>query len=188
MMTLFISTFASIVFVWVHHALAPATYAEYIPTNNNTKTIMTKKKESTGQERRNEFPKGMRLYDLVKKEYRSELRELVKNLRQWLIDGENTDWRKIKRIDIDKSKIKHSRRCKDENNIITKDEFIEIISEFLFSIGRGKGLNMSLEAFIRYLASPKHSNFGMQVNSLTTKIHRQLAYLESKKKLVALKE
>lgn len=25
MMTLFISTFASIVFVWVHHALAPAT-------------------------------------------------------------------------------------------------------------------------------------------------------------------
>ena len=148
---------------------------------------MTKKKESTGQERRNEFPWGIRLYDLVKKEYRSELRELVENLRQWLIDGENTDWRKIKRIDIDKSKIKHSRRCKDENKI-TKDEFIEIISEFLFSIGRGKGLDVSLEAFIRYLASPKHSNIGWKVNSLTTKIHRQLAYLESKKKVVALKQ
>ena len=148
---------------------------------------MTKKKESTAQERRNEFPKGKRLYDLVKKEYRSELRELVENLRQWLIDGENTDWRKIRRIDIDYSKIKYSRRCKDANKI-TKDGFIEIISEFLISIGRGEGLNVPLEAFTRFLASPKHSNLGMQVNSLTTKIHRQLAYLESKKKVVALKQ
>ena len=137
---------------------------------------------------KNEFPKGKRFYDVVKEGYRSNLQLLVEKLRPWIIDGENADWKKIKRIDIDKSKIKHSRRCKDENNIITKDEFIEMISEFLICIGRGEGLNMSLEAFIRYLASPKHSNFGMQVNSLTTKIHRQLAYLESKKKLVALKE
>ena len=136
---------------------------------------------------KNEFPRGMRLYDVVKEDYRSDLQLLVENLRRWIIDGENADWKKIKRIDIDKSKIKHSRRCEDENKI-TKDEFIEIISEFLISIGRGEGLNVSLEAFIRYLASPKHSNIGWKVNSLTTKIHRQLAYLESKKKVVALKQ
>lgn len=144
---------------------------------------MTKKKESTGQERRNEFPKGMRLYDLVKKEYRSELRELVENLRRWLIDGENIDWRKIKRIDIDYSKIKYSRRCKDKNKII-KHEFFEIISDFLIRIGRSKGLNVPLEAFFRYLASPKHSNFGMKIVSLTSLFHKQLAYLESKNKVV----
>lgn len=130
---------------------------------------------------KNEFPRGMRLYDVVKEDYRSDLQLLVEKLRPWIIDGENADWKKIKRIDIDKSKIKHSRRCKDENKI-TKDEFIEIISEFLISISRGKGLDVSLEAFIRYLASPKHGNIGWNVNSLTTKIHRQLAYLESKKK------
>jgi hypothetical protein len=144
-------------------------------------------KKSKAQEKRNEFQKGKRLIDLVKKDHHRELQVLVENLRPWLIDGEDADWKKIRRIDIDYSIIKHSRRCKGEN-IITKDEFIEIISEFLICIGRGKGLNVSLEAFIRYLVSPKHSNFGMQVNSLTTKIHRQLAYLESKKKLVALKE
>ena len=130
---------------------------------------------------KNEFPRGMRLYDVVKEGYRSNLQLLVEKLRPWIIDAENADWKKIKRIDIDKSKIKHSRRCKDENKI-TKDEFIEIISEFLISIDRGKGLDVSLEAFVRYLASPKHSNIGWKVNSLTTKIHRQLAYLESKKK------
>lgn len=130
---------------------------------------------------KNEFPKGKRLIDLVKKEHQSDLQLLVEKFRPWIIDGENADWKKIKRIDIDKSKIKHSRRCKDENKI-TKDEFIEIISEFLISIDRGKGLDVSLEAFVRYLASPKHSNIGWKVNSLTTKIHRQLAYLESKKK------
>lgn len=130
---------------------------------------------------KNEFPKGKRFYDVVKEGYRSNLQLLVEKLRPWIIDGENADWKKIKRIDIDKSKIKHSRRCKDENKI-TKDEFIEIISEFLISIDRGKGLDVSLEAFVRYLASPKHSNIGWKVNSLTTKIHRQLAYLESKKK------
>lgn len=130
---------------------------------------------------KNEFPKGKRLYDVVKEGYRSNLQLLVEKFRPWIIDGENADWKKIKRIEIDKSKIKHSRCCKDEYKI-TKDEFIEIISEFLISIGRGKGLNMPLEAFIRYLASPKHSNFGWKVNSLTTKIHRQLSYLESKKK------
>ena len=129
---------------------------------------------------KNEIPKGKRLIDLVKKEHQSDLQLLVANLRPLIIYGENAEWKKIRRIDIDYSKIKHSRRCKGEN-IITKDEFIEIISEFLICIGRGKGLNVSLEAFIRYLVSPKHSNFGMQVNSLTTKIHRQLAYLESKK-------
>lgn len=130
---------------------------------------------------KNEFPRGMRLYDVVKEDYRSDLQLLIENLRCWIIDGENADWEKIRRIDIDYSKCKYSRRCKDENQI-TKDEFIGIISKFLISIGRGEGLNVSLEAFIRYLASPKHSNLGMQVNSLTTKIHRQLAYLESKKK------
>ena len=135
---------------------------------------------------KNEIPKGKRLIDLVKKEHQSDLQLLVANLRPWIIDGENADWKKIRRIDIDNSKIKHSRRCEDKNKI-TKDELINIITEFLISIGRGKGLDVSLEAFIRYLASPKHSNFGMQVKSLTTKIHRQLAYLESKKKVVALK-
>ena len=122
-----------------------------------------------------------KVFDLVKEYYHSDLQLLVERLRPWIKDGENSNWKKIKRIDIDYSKIKFSRRCKGKNKI-TKDEFIEIISEFLIGIGRGKGLNVPLEAFIRYLSSPKHSNFGMQVNSLTTKIHRQLAYLESKKK------
>ena len=130
---------------------------------------------------KNEFPKRKRLIDLVKKERHSDLQLLVTNLRPWLIDGENADWKKIRRIDIDYLKIKHSRRCEDKKKI-TKDELIKIISEFLISIDRGKGLDVSLEAFIRYLASSKHSNIGWKVNSLTTKIHRQLAYLESKKK------
>lgn len=142
---------------------------------------MTKKKIKA-QKRRNEFPQRKRLTELVKKDYHSELQALVNRLRQWLIDGENADWKKIKRIDIDYTKIKHSRRCKGENKI-TKDEFIEIISEFLISIGKGKGLEVPLEAFVRYLNSPKHTNFGMRINSLTTKIHRQLAYLGSKKKV-----
>lgn len=139
-----------------------------------------KDRKSKVQKKGNEFPAGKRLVDIVNEDCYSDLQLLVEELRHWLIDGENANWKTIKRIDIDYSKLRHSRRYKDENKI-TKDEFIEIISEFLISIGRGKGLNVPLEAFIRYLASPKHSNFGMQVNSLTTKIHRQLAYIESKK-------
>lgn len=141
------------------------------------------KKKSKARKRKNEFPKGKRLYDLVKEDYHSELQLLVYKLRPWLIDGENVYWKNLKRIDIDYSKIKHSRRCKDKTRI-TKDEFFEPIAEFLFSIDRGRGLNVPLEAFVRYLASPKHSNFGMKSESLRTKIIKHLAYLESKKDMV----
>ena len=57
-------------------------------------------KKSKAQEKRNEFPKGKRLIDLVKKDHHRELQVLVENLRPWLIDGEDADWKKIRRIDI----------------------------------------------------------------------------------------
>lgn len=136
-------------------------------------------KKSKAQENRNEFPKGKCMIELVKKDCYYELQVLVERLRQWLIDGENANWKTIKRIDIDYSKIKYLRRCKDDTKI-TKDQFFDPIVEFLLCIDSAKGLNVELEAFIRYLSSSKHSNFGIKYSALRTKIHRKLAYLRSR--------
>lgn len=127
-----------------------------------------------------EFTSRKRMINLVRKEHRNEFLSLVERLRPQLMDGDTADGNKLTRIDIDESKIKHSRRRRDENKI-TKGEFIGMIADFLFSIGRGQGLEVPLESFIRYLASPRHSSIGWKYNSLKTMIHRKLSYLESKK-------
>lgn len=110
-----------------------------------------------------EFTSKTRLFDLVRKEHHSDLQLLVRVLRPWLIEGMDVDWKNLRRLEVDYSKI-------------SKDYFFLVITNFLNRIGGGDGLNRNMETFIRYLASTEHSNFGYKESSLKSKIYSMLRY------------
>lgn len=116
-----------------------------------------------------EFTPKTRLFDLVSKKYHSDLSLLVEEISPWLIDREKIDWKNLRRLEVDYSKT-------------TKDSFLLVITNFLYKVGRGKGLKCKMETLIRYLASTEHSNFGLKESSLKAKIYSMLRYHESVKK------
>ena len=115
--------------------------------------MATKKRHKKGIAKQGFTPKT-RLFDLVNKKYHLDLRLLVEEICPWLlIDGKESDWIHLRRLEVDYSKI-----C--------KDNFLLVLTNFLNRIGRGDGLNCRMEVLIKYLASPEHSNFGMKFESL----------------------
>ena len=122
-----------------------------------------KKKSNALKETKKEYTSKTRLFDLVRKEHHSDLQLLVKVIRPWLIGGEKLDWKNLRKIELDYSKI-------------PKERFLLVLTNFLNRIGRGDGLNCKMEAFIRYLTSTEHSNFGLKNNSLKSKIYSMLRY------------
>ena len=124
-----------------------------------------KKQCRTTKQSKKEFTAKTRVYDLLKKEFHSELRTLTDNIRPYIRDGDTIDWKHLKNFDYDE-------------NEISKAEFIFIIVQFLYAIGKGNGLKCKMSVFIRFLTSNEHSNFALKYRSLNTQIYRMLEYLE----------
>jgi hypothetical protein len=127
-----------------------------------------KKKRRTAKQSKQEFTAKTRVYDLLKKEFHDELKQLSEDIKKFVCDGSTIDWKHLRYFAYDEKKIK-------------KAKFILIIAEFLIRIGKDNGLKSgNLSVFIRYIASNEHSNFGLKPSSLNTLIHRMFAYLEGK--------
>ena len=124
------------------------------------------KRNKSKRNSRKEFTSRKRLSTLVRKEHHGKLEKLIEKLRPSLVDGESICWKTVTKLE----------GCYSERK--SKTEFILKIAMFLESIGRGEGLEVKPEAFIRYLASPKHSNLGLDFYSLKSKIYSMLRYLE----------
>lgn len=126
--------------------------------------ILKKKKNNARKEQKQEFTQKTRVYDLLKAKYHHVLKDLVHEIRPYVRDGDDIDWKHLRCFEFDENKI-------------SKTEFILFISRFLFIIGEGEGLKCKMSVFIRYLASNEHSNFGLKYRSLNTLIYRMLGYL-----------
>ena len=128
----------------------------------------TRKERRTAKQSKQEFTAKTRVYDLVKREFHGELRNLIESIRPYIRDGDTIDWKHFKRFNA----IEGSRK---------KKELILEIAKFLIVIGKGSGLKCKMSVFVRYLASNEHSNFGLKDSSLNTLIYRMFAYLEINK-------
>lgn len=125
----------------------------------------------TAKRSKQEFTAKTRVYDLLKKEFHEELKHLSETIKPYVSDEEGIDWKHLKCFIV----IKEPRM---------REKLIEVIAQFLITIGKGKGLKRNnMSVFIRYLASNEHSNFGLKPSSLNTLIHRMFAYLEGKEKM-----
>ena len=128
-----------------------------------------KKQRRTVKQSKKEFTAKTRVYDLVKREYHDELKELSQKIRPFVRNVEDIDWKHLKYFEFDE-------------DLISKTEFVLIIVRFLLRIERGSGMKCKMSVFIRYLASNEHSDFNLKYRSLNTLIYRMLEYLESQEK------
>lgn len=128
------------------------------------------KRKEFKKDARKEFTSRKRLSTLVRKEHHGELQKLIEELRPSLVDGDSICWKTVTKLE----------GCYSERK--SKAEFILKIAMFLESIGRGDGLEVKPEAFIRYLSSSKHSNLGLDFKSLKSKIYSMLRYLKQLEK------
>lgn len=124
-----------------------------------------KKHRRTAKKSKSEFTVKTRVYDLVKREFHDNLRNLIEDIRPFIRDGDTIDWKHFKYFGYDEE-------------IISKTEFMINIARFLLAIGKGEGLKCKMSVFVRYLASNEHSNFGLKYRSLNTLIYRMFTYLE----------
>ena len=106
---------------------------------------------------------------MVKREYHDELKKLSQDIRPFVKNEEDPDW-------------KHLKYFKFNEESISKTDFVLIIARFLLRIGKGNGLKCRMSVFIRFLASNEHSNFNIKYRSLNTLIYRMFEYLESQEK------
>ena len=103
---------------------------------------------------------------MVKREYHDELKKLSQDIRPFVKNEEDLDWKHLKYFEFN-------------DKLISKAEFVLIIARFLLRIGKGNGLKCRMSVFIRFLASNEHSNFNIKYRSLNTLIYRMFEYLES---------
>jgi hypothetical protein len=116
-----------------------------------------------------EFTAKTRVYDLVKAEFHDELKNLVDDIREFVKDGETIDWKHLNYFNV----VHEPRK---------KTELIQVIAQFLLTIGKGTGMKCKMSVFVRYLASNEHSNFCLKPGPLNTLIYRMFAYLEDNEK------
>jgi len=130
-----------------------------------------KKQRRTAKQSKKEFTAKTRVYDLVRREYHYELKKLSQDIRPYIRNPDDIDWKHLKYFEFNEETI-------------SKTVFVLIIAFFLLRIRRGDGLKCRMSMFIRYLASNEHSNFGLQYRSLNTLIYRMFDYLGGNKKEV----
>jgi len=138
-------------------------YKSDLQINMNKKI---KKQRKTAKQSKKEFTAKTRVYDLVKREYHSELKKLSQDIRPYIRNPDAIDWKHLTYFEFNEWAIK-------------KPMFVSIIACFLLRIGKGNGLKCRMSVFIRYLASNEHSNFNLKYRSLNTLIYRMFEYLES---------
>ena len=90
-------------------------------------------------------------------------------IRPWLVNGDCVSWKTLNKLEIDNTKISNSK-------------FLLIVANFLHRINCNNGLKCRMAAFVRYIASSEHSNFGLKESTVKVKIYRMLDYLRSKEK------
>lgn len=127
------------------------------------------KKCRTAKQSKKEFTAKTRVYDLVKRECHDELKKLSQDIRPFVRNVENIDWKHLMYFEFDE-------------DLISKTEFVLIIVRFLLRIEKGNGLKCKMSVFIRYLASNEHSNLNIKYRSLNTLIYRMFEYLGSQEK------
>lgn len=114
--------------------------------NNNTRR--SKKQEK----RRYPFSEKTKLIEFVDKRHYGSLLKLLKCLRPYLIDGEESDF-KLKRLYFDKKKLLN-------NHQVVFDELA------LFLLDVKEGLRQPQSVLIRYLSTPEHCNLQIKEESL----------------------
>ncbi|MBR6418619.1 MAG: hypothetical protein IKS36_07375 [Bacteroidales bacterium] len=122
------------------------------------------KRKKARKQPKPEFTSKTRLFDLVKKEHHAELRQLVDELRDISIGGDDYDWKTLSRLEADHTVVRNS-------------EYILVIARFLHRLGKGRGLKCRMSTFIRWLSSTKHSNFGLSDRYVNKLIYNMLAYI-----------
>ena len=128
-----------------------------------------KKQRRTAKKSKPEFTAKTRVYDLVKSEFHEELKRLTDDIKPYVSNDYEIDWKHLRYFDVlDKPR--------------NKTKLIEQIAQFLLTIGKGSGLKCKISVFIRYLSSNEHSNFCLKADPLNTLIYRLFAYLEGNKK------
>jgi hypothetical protein len=125
-----------------------------------------KKQRRTVKQSKKEFTAKTRVYDLVKREYHDELKKLSQDIRPYVRNPDDIDWKHLKCFEFN-------------DKLISKAEFVLIIVRFLLAINKGEGMKCKMSVFIRYLTSNEHSNFNIKYRSLNTLIYRMFEYLES---------
>ena len=131
---------------------------------------MTKKRNCRKRKQaKPKFTSRTRWFDLVKREFHDELKKLSQDIRPFVRNVENIDWKHLMYFEFDE-------------DLISKTEFVLIIVRFLLRIEKGNGLKCKMSVFIRYLASNEHSNFNIKYRSLNTLIYRMFEYLGSQEK------
>ena len=134
----------------------------------------TKKQRRVQLNAKKEFTPQTRLYDKVRPEHHTDLRQLVEEIIPFLVNRESVEWKSLRRLEIDYQTKSQGKRSKPSSDVIN------CIARFLIRIGKSDGLKCSMAVFIRYLSSEEHSNFKMNEKSLNTMIYRALSYFESK--------
>ena len=117
--------------------------------------------------RKPKFTSKTRWFDLVKKEHHPKLREFISSISEDLEYCDPNDWKNFVVCNVNYVKIK-------------KSTFIFKVAEFLYHIGKEKGLKCSLRTFCQYLSKTEHSNFGLKESSIKTLIIRMLNYIEER--------
>lgn len=135
-----------------------------------------KKWRKVNHKTKKEFTPNTRLYDKVRPEYHNALRQMVDDIKPYLINGENVNWKQLKRIEVNYYAKSEGKRS------LPSSDVINCLARFLITIGKDNGLKCSMAVIIRYLCSKEHSNFCMKEKSLNTKIYRALAYFDGEEK------
>ena len=113
----------------------------------------SKTQRSKKQEKRYPFSEATRLIEFVDKRHYGRLLKLLQNFRPYLLDGEEPNDFKLKRLNFDMGKL------------MNKHQFV--FDELaLFLIDVKEGLTKRQSAFIRYLSTPEHCNLGIKEESL----------------------
>jgi hypothetical protein len=132
-------------------------------------TKTTKKQRRTAKKSKQEFTAKTRVYDLLRREYHDQLKKLSQDIRPYIRNPDDIDWKHLKYFDFN-------------DKFISKADFVLIVARFILAIGKADGLKCKMSVFIRYLASNEHSNFNLKYRSLNTLIYRMFEYLEGQEK------
>jgi hypothetical protein len=120
---------------------------------------MSKVRAARQQKRRYPFTEKTRLFDLVKASYHPELAQWLDDIRPYLTDSEQPNWKKVTRLDF-----KYPR---------SKVLIAQCIARLLKEIGND-GLKCKKSVFFRYLTSSEHSNINIPEDYLKTLVNNHL--------------
>ena len=140
--------------------------AEQQREQRNKRAIrIARKKEERKAARRQPYSDDTLLAHLVRPEHHPRLRDMLKELKPYLMNGEEV--RRSPCLVFDLTKLEGQRMA-----------VYNAIAQFLFGDKEKKVLKVSLAAFARYLTDNCHSNLSVKCNALLTKIQESRKLLD----------